>query len=312
MKLAILIGITLLTTTLAFAQDDNVIKVENGVTVSSGMPPSNSDVTKGGNVKNNFFDTRVQPSGDNGTGPNVDLPATNSAQTNTLTIPKKPAPAEIIKMKPIISPNSPGASGVPKAKKSDSPFRKSEDANVTETVKKPEAKPEIKSEILPDDAGRVKAGNDGDIMHEIEHIDKMGNEKPVATPNLPLNAIMGTDGKPDDEGGDAKQLSATGESGLPVPRFVTFKSGEVNARTGPGENYPIRWLYQRKNLPVEITAEFKLWRRIKDFDGEQSWVHHAMVSSRRYGIISRDITAKSEADGGDKVANFKTRRAGEN
>ena len=70
-------------------------------------------------------------------------------------------------------------------------------------------------------------------------------------------------------------------SGLPVPRFVTLRSDEVNVRTGPGVRYPVEWVFVRKGMPVEITAEFDTWRRIRDIDGAQGWVHQSMLSGRR-------------------------------
>lgn len=74
-------------------------------------------------------------------------------------------------------------------------------------------------------------------------------------------------------------------SGLPVPRFVTLKSDEINVRTGPGTRYPILWVYRKQNLPVEVVDEFELWRKIKDADGTIGWVYHTMLSGRRYAQI---------------------------
>ena len=96
-----------------------------------------------------------------------------------------------------------------------------------------------------------------------------------------------------------------GESGLPIPRFVSLKSGEVNGRSGPGENYPIKWVYQRKNLPVEITAEFKLWRRIRDIDGDQTWVHQAMLKGERYAIFAQDAEVFTDKEQSNLMARFK-------
>ncbi len=75
-------------------------------------------------------------------------------------------------------------------------------------------------------------------------------------------------------------------SGLPVPRFVSLRSGEVNVRTGPGKSYPIEWKFTRPGMPVEITAEFDTWRRIRDVDGAQGWVHQSMLSGRRTLVVT--------------------------
>jgi SH3-like domain-containing protein len=77
----------------------------------------------------------------------------------------------------------------------------------------------------------------------------------------------------------------TGEvTNLPIPRFVSLRGDEVYARKGPGKRYPIKWVYQRENLPVEIVQEFDTWRKIRDIDGEEAWVHQSLLSGNRYGI----------------------------
>ena len=72
-----------------------------------------------------------------------------------------------------------------------------------------------------------------------------------------------------------------GETGLTIPRFVSLRSNHINARSGPGARYPIEWVYMQKSAPVEIIAEFALWRKIKDWQGSESWVHKSMLSGKR-------------------------------
>lgn len=75
--------------------------------------------------------------------------------------------------------------------------------------------------------------------------------------------------------------SFAGVTGLPIPRFVSLRSNQVNLRTGPGMRYPVEWVYLKNDLPVEITAEFEHWRKIKDWEGKEGWVHQHMLSGRR-------------------------------
>ncbi|MFA7429927.1 MAG: SH3 domain-containing protein [Rhodospirillaceae bacterium] len=70
-------------------------------------------------------------------------------------------------------------------------------------------------------------------------------------------------------------------SGLPLPRFVSLRSDQVNMRSGPGVRYPVDWVYLRRNLPVEVIAEFDTWRKIRDPDGAEGWVHQSMLAGRR-------------------------------
>ena len=55
-------------------------------------------------------------------------------------------------------------------------------------------------------------------------------------------------------------------TGLPLPRFVSLKSDEVNARVGPGADYQIAWVFRRAGLPVEVLAEFENWRQIRELE----------------------------------------------
>jgi SH3-like domain-containing protein len=73
---------------------------------------------------------------------------------------------------------------------------------------------------------------------------------------------------------------------LPVPRFVSLRSDQVNFRAGPGFQYPVTWVYQRAGLPVEIIGEFDVWRQLLAPDGGTGWVHEATLRSRRDFYIS--------------------------
>ena len=74
-------------------------------------------------------------------------------------------------------------------------------------------------------------------------------------------------------------------SGLPIPRYVSLKSDRVNLREGPAKDHATRWIFQRAGLPVEITAEFETWRKIRDSEGSEGWVLHSLLSGRRTGLI---------------------------
>lgn len=76
-----------------------------------------------------------------------------------------------------------------------------------------------------------------------------------------------------------------GKSGLPIPRFVSLRSDEVNLRTGPGTRYPIEWVLRRQGLPVEIIAEYDVWFRVRDADGVVGWVSRGMVTGRRMALV---------------------------
>lgn len=70
-------------------------------------------------------------------------------------------------------------------------------------------------------------------------------------------------------------------SGYPVPRYVTLKFGKVNARSGPGDDHRLLWVYNTRGLPVQVVAETAEWRRVCDPEGGLAWVHKRVTDGRR-------------------------------
>ena len=90
--------------------------------------------------------------------------------------------------------------------------------------------------------------------------------------------------------GQENRISIRG-SNLDIPRFVTLKTGLVNMRTGPGKNYPIKWQYQRRHLPMKVIGEFDVWRKVVDHEGITGWMHVSTLSVKRMALIT-DTTVK--------------------
>jgi len=83
----------------------------------------------------------------------------------------------------------------------------------------------------------------------------------------------------------ARAAGDTTPSGLPVPRFVSLKVDRVNVRGGPDKDHDVSWIYTRVGWPVEITAEFENWRRIRDSEGSEGWVYHSLLSGKRMAAV---------------------------
>ena len=70
-----------------------------------------------------------------------------------------------------------------------------------------------------------------------------------------------------------------------LPRFVSLRSQPINARSGPGIKYPIEWVYMQKHAPIEIIAEFEDWRKVRDWQGSESWIKAQMLTPKRFAKI---------------------------
>ena len=71
--------------------------------------------------------------------------------------------------------------------------------------------------------------------------------------------------------------------------FVSLSAGEANLRTGPGDRYPILWVYVKRGIPLEIIAEYNVWRRVRDSEGTTGWMHSALLSGTRFSLITGSI-----------------------
>ncbi|NDD89783.1 MAG: aspartyl-trna synthetase, partial [Rhodobacteraceae bacterium] len=77
---------------------------------------------------------------------------------------------------------------------------------------------------------------------------------------------------------------------LPMPRYVSLKAGEANARRGPSLSHKIDWVYKRRGVPLEIYAEYENWRRVRDYEGAGGWIHYSLLSGVRTVLITQDST----------------------
>ena len=96
-------------------------------------------------------------------------------------------------------------------------------------------------------------------------------------------------------------------TGLPLPRYATLRSNEVNLRSGPGTRYPIEWVYKRADLPVQIEREFEVWRLVRDQEGVKGWVNQATLAPKRTAIVTgaEQVMRRDPKDDASPVARLK-------
>jgi SH3-like domain-containing protein len=93
------------------------------------------------------------------------------------------------------------------------------------------------------------------------------------------------------------------DSNLPVPRFVSLKTEGANGRHGPGLEHRVDWIYQRAGLPLMVTGESGPWRRVRDPDGDEVWMHAQNLDQRRTVYVTRATAMRRTARaGGQAVA----------
>ncbi len=100
---------------------------------------------------------------------------------------------------------------------------------------------------------------------------------------------------------DAAEPRLGAVTNLPLPRFVTLKTNEGNARRGPGLTHRIDWVFTRDGMPLMITAEYGHWRRVEDSEGVGGWMHYALLSGSRSALITADMADLHESPSEDST-----------
>ena len=59
--------------------------------------------------------------------------------------------------------------------------------------------------------------------------------------------------------------------------FLSLKKNKVYVRYGPGKNYPIKYIYKKKFLPIKVIDKKDNFRRIIDHKKNSGWIHQIML-----------------------------------
>tara|TARA_R110000868_G_scaffold13584_2_gene63179 strand:+ start:20981 stop:21541 length:561 start_codon:yes stop_codon:yes gene_type:complete len=94
----------------------------------------------------------------------------------------------------------------------------------------------------------------------------------------------------------AQEAGEPTPSGQAVPRFVSLKFDVANGRSGPSRGHPVAWRYVRAGLPMEVIAETPDWRRVRDPEGEVTWMHRSILSGRRSVITLEETPLRARAE----------------
>jgi len=109
-------------------------------------------------------------------------------------------------------------------------------------------------------------------------------------------------------GASAQERQVARKTEGDINRFASLRADDVNVRAGPGVRYPVKWKFVQRNMPVQIVAEYDTWRKIRDWEGAEGWVHRAMLSSRRslIMVVQGQTMRKDSTDDSAAVARLAT------
>jgi len=70
--------------------------------------------------------------------------------------------------------------------------------------------------------------------------------------------------------------------------FLMLKYKEANVRYGPGFDYPIKFIYKKKYLPIKIIDKKDEFRRIIDIRNNSGWIHRTQLRKNKSFILLKD------------------------
>lgn len=95
------------------------------------------------------------------------------------------------------------------------------------------------------------------------------------------------------------------------PRYASLKKGEVNVRSGPGNQYPVLWVYQRAGYPVVLLARYDNYYKVRDVEAEEGWVYIGMVSPKKTALVSEEHKKTESNNDAESVPAILMRKHGQ-
>ena len=84
-------------------------------------------------------------------------------------------------------------------------------------------------------------------------------------------------------------------------KFLSLKKNKVNVRQGPSFDYPIKFIYKKKYLPVKVVDRSDSWRKVMDYKNNLGWIHISQLSKiksviniKKNGILYKKPTIYSK------------------
>jgi SH3-like domain-containing protein len=83
----------------------------------------------------------------------------------------------------------------------------------------------------------------------------------------------------------AAQSFASPRAITSVNYFASLRANETNVRAGPGQNYPIKFSFKLRGIPVRVINEYDNWNEIEDFEGQSGWVTQSLLTKKRTLLV---------------------------
>ncbi len=72
--------------------------------------------------------------------------------------------------------------------------------------------------------------------------------------------------------------------------FLTLKYNRVKVRQGPSFEYPVKFIYKKKYLPIKIIDNKDNFRKITDLKNNNGWIHVSQLSKKKSAINIHNLS----------------------
>ena len=89
--------------------------------------------------------------------------------------------------------------------------------------------------------------------------------------------------------------------------YLMLKNSKVNVRMGPGLDYPVKFIYKKKNLPVKVIDNKENFRKVIDHKKNSGWIHISQLKKVNSVIVlSNRILFKKPTFNSKPIANIES------
>ena len=89
--------------------------------------------------------------------------------------------------------------------------------------------------------------------------------------------------------------------------YLMLKNSKVNVRMGPGLDYPVKFIYKKKYLPVKIIDKKENFRKVIDHKKNSGWIHISQLKKVNSVIVlSNRILFKKPTFNSKPIANIES------
>jgi SH3-like domain-containing protein len=72
--------------------------------------------------------------------------------------------------------------------------------------------------------------------------------------------------------------------------FLTLKYNRVKVRQGPSFEYPVKFIYKKKYLPIKVIDSKDNFRKITDLKNNNGWIHVSQLTKKKSAINIHNLS----------------------